>query len=141
MFKETMSPFSLEICNKANLYQLNDGRYQLTTDEPVEPIMVGQKYILLQNKVAEVVQNLEVERVSFEPATIWNRKTDTEYPDYQKMSVHRHFTAAEINDIDLDGKQFLVMDNQYVFVTPELKNALETTRLNLKFNKGFSNFG
>ena len=87
------------------------------------------------------LQELEVERVSFEPATIWNRKTDTEYTDYQKLSVHRHFSSADLNDIDLDGKQFLVMDLDYLFVTPELKKALETTKLNLKFGEGFSKFG
>jgi len=141
MFKESMYPFHLEICNKTDLYQLNDGRYQLTTDGPVDPIMIGHNYILLQNKIVDVLQELEVERVSFEPATIWNRKTDTEYTDYQKLSVHRHFSSADLNDIDLDGKQFLVMDLDYLFVTPELKKALETTKLNLKFGEGFSKFG
>lgn len=141
MFKESMYPFHLEISNKVDLYQLNDGRYQLTADGPVEKMMIGHKYILLQNEIVDVLLDLGVERAVFEPATIWNRKTDTEYSDYQKMSVHRHFASSDLNGIDLDGTQFLVMDNHYLFVTPELKSALETTKLNLEFSEGFSNFG
>lgn len=136
-----MYPFHLEINNETDLYQLNDGRFQLAREGKIDSIMIGFKYILLDNEIAAKLQNINIERVSFQPAVIWNRKTDTEYTNYQLMTVHRHFDSSNLNDIDLDGKQFLILDNRYLFVTPELKRELEASGLKLSYSEGFSNFG
>ncbi len=136
-----MYPFHIEVNNETDLYHLNDGKFQLIRDGKVDSVMVGFKYILVKSEIAEKLQEIGIDRISFKPATIWNRKTDAVYKDYQLMSVHRHFDSSNLNDIDLDGKQFLVLDNQYLFATPELKKALERSELNFSFSEGFSNFG
>lgn len=136
-----MYPFHIEIRNKTDLYQLNDGRYQLIRDAEVDSIMIGHKYILVRDDVVEKIIDTGVERVSFEPAIIWNRKTDKSYSNYQKMTSHRHFDSSNLNDIDIERKQFLILDNHYLFATPELKVALESLELGLKFSEGFGNFG
>ena len=141
MFKESMYPFHIEICNKTDLYQLNDGRYQLIRDTEIDSIMIGHKYTLVRDDVVEKIIDTGVERVSFEPAIIWNRKINKVYSNYQKMTSHRHIESSNLNSIDIEGKQFLVLDNHHLFATPELKLALESLDLGLKFRERFGNFG
>lgn len=136
-----MKPFYFEIHNKTDLYELNDGRFQLIKDGPLDPIMVGFKYILVKTDISEYFQSLGIERVTFEPTTLWNRKTDSEDFSYMKMIVNHHFSSSDLNDINLDGYQFLLMDNHYLFFTPLLKNTLEASNKGFVFSEGLSNFG
>lgn len=136
-----MLPYYLEIENDTGLYQLNDGRYQLIKKGRVDPVMVGFGYVLVEDEVATYFQSLGIERVRFEPAVIWDRSDNSEYPNYQRMIVNHRFSPSEIDDIDLDGKQFLVMDNQYLFASPELKALLEQSSFGFQFSLGLSQFG
>jgi len=44
-----MKPFSVEVTNQVGLYLLSDGRYQLTQKGPVDPIMIGNGYLLVND--------------------------------------------------------------------------------------------
>ena len=136
-----MYPFHLDISNETSLYQLKDGRFQFTTVEgEIEPIMVGYKYVLVNDEIASALKKMEIKNVQFEPAIIWNRGKDIEFSNYQLLQLDRHFESDMINDIDLGGKQFLFMDNRYLFATPELKDELELSAFSSKFSKGLSQF-
>jgi hypothetical protein len=141
MYPVTMNPFSIEVQNEVGLFQLKDGRYQLTSDVDVEPIMIGHGYVLFQNDIAERIKSIDITRMRFEPAIIWNRKTDKEYTDYQSLITDRHFDSNNLYDVNLEGKQFLILDSTYLFATPDLKIALEKLELGIRFNSGFENFG
>jgi len=136
-----MYPFNLNICNEVNLYKLDDGRYQPIKRGPIEPIMIGHKYVLVKEDIAEYFRSLDIERVTYEPAIIWDRSTDTEHKDFVRLLINRHFDTGQIDDIDISGKQFLLMDNNYVFVTPQLKSELEQSEYGFKFSEGMTNFG
>jgi hypothetical protein len=135
-----MYPYYIEISNEAGLYKLKDGRFQIIKKGDLSPLMVGYKYILVEHKIAEYFQSLEVERVTFKPAIIWNRRSDIEYSNYQEMVVHHQFESLQIHDIDIDGKQFLLMNNRHLFASPELKSVLINSSLEFKFSKGLSSF-
>ena len=136
-----MHPYHVEISNQTDLYQLNDGRFQLIKQGPLDPVMVGFKYILIKNSIAEHLKGMAIDRVTFKPAIIWNRKDDVEDLSYTKIEVNHHFDSESMNDIDLDGSQFLLMDNRYLFVTPELKIKIDASPLNWSFSEGFGSFG
>tara|TARA_B110000196_G_C21144824_1_gene665964 strand:+ start:560 stop:970 length:411 start_codon:yes stop_codon:yes gene_type:complete len=136
-----MHPYHVEIFNQTDLYQLNDGRFQMIKSGPLDSVMVGFKYILVKNSIADTLKELDIDRVTFKPAIIWNRKNDTEDLSYTKMEVSHHFESENLNDIDIEGSQFLLLDNRYLFVSPELKVKLEASTLNWTFSKGFGNFG
>jgi hypothetical protein len=135
-----MYPYLIRIKNKTALYKLKDGRYQTIKKGDIYPIMVGYLYVLVENKIAEYFQSLDIERVTFKPAIIWERSADIEYSNYQEMILDHHFYSSQINDIDLDGMQFLLMDNQWLFVTPKLKSVLSSSGLKLEFSEGLNGF-
>ncbi|TQV72927.1 hypothetical protein FLL45_15795 [Aliikangiella marina] len=84
---------------------------------------------------------MDIERVSYEPTTIIDRSSNEEYSNYVKMVITQHFDSDQINDIDLDGSRFLVMDKRYLFVSPELKSILEKSKYQFVFTKGLTGFG
>jgi len=46
-----------------------------------------------------------------------------------------------VRDIDLDGERFLLMDDQYVFVSDSLRVRLEASRFEyLRFTEGLDGF-
>lgn len=135
-----MYPYHIEIKNEVDLYQLNDGRFQLINPGEISQIMSGYKYLLVENELADYLKSLEIDRVTFEPATVWDRRNDKEYRNYQKVIVNHHFTSSDINDIDLSGRQLLLMDNKYLFASPELKKVLQESPFSISFSKGLSNF-
>ena len=103
--------------------------------------MVGFNYVVVEVGIAERLRNLAVGRVGFRPAKIWDRANDIEYSNYEQVIINHHFESAQINDIDLDGKQLLLMDSRYLFVTPELKSELEASKCRFNFSKGLTRFG
>jgi hypothetical protein len=103
--------------------------------------MIGHKYVLVKKEIAEYFKAIDVERVTYEPAIIWERSTDTEHTDYVRLLINHHFETSQIDDIDISGKQFLLMDNNYVFVTPTLNSELEQSKYDFQFSEGMTNFG
>ena len=109
-----MLPYHLNISNETDLYRLDKDKFQMTSDGSVEPIMIGYKYVLFDSDIADYIAPLEIQRVKYTPAIIWNRKTGVEYRKYTQLIVSHHFDSVQINDIDLDGMRFLIMDNRYL---------------------------
>lgn len=139
-----MSIYHLEISSEAygiKLFLLKDGRYQKITKGALEPVLVGVKYILIKKEIAEYFESLDIDRVSFKPAIIYDRSDESENTDYVRMIVNHHFDTTEFNDIDTSGKQFLLFNNEYLFVTTELKDILEKSNFGFEFRYGFSYFG
>ena len=135
-----MYPYSLTFESNTFLIELSDGRFQLMGEKEIEPVLIGHKYILVEKDIAKKFESSGAERFITQDAIIWNRQKNIEYSTHVKMVVNHHFKSDEINDIDLDGKQFLLMDNKYLFVSLELKSVLEKQFSDFKFTKGLSHF-
>ncbi len=127
--------------NSVGLYQLKDGRFQLVQAGKLGPFMCGYKYLLVEMELADYLQSLNVARATFKDVVIWDRSKDEEYHSHKKVIISQHFSSDEINDINLDGNRILMMDNQYVFVSPSLKEKLEIPEFGyLRFSEGLSKF-
>ena len=125
----------------ARLYQLKDGRFQIIDSGPITPLMCGPGYVLLENHLAAFLQEQEIERVAFQPAVIWNRRENIEFQTHQFMAVNHYFSSNQIRDLNLLGERFLTMGDEYLFVTPALKERLEKSPFNfLRFSEGLSEF-
>jgi hypothetical protein len=123
------------------LYQLKDGRFQLIQEGKLGPFMSGYDYLLVETKLAQYLENLNVEITTFRDVVILARSKNEEYHSHKEVIISQHFNSDEINDLDLDGDRILMMDDQYVFVSPSLKEKLEKSEFGyLRFSEGLSNF-
>jgi hypothetical protein len=138
-----MLPF--HVCcawNAARLFELQDGRFQIIDSGLIAPLMCGPGYVLIENPLADFFQEIKIPQVVFRPAVIWDRREDIESKTHQKMSVNCRFSSSQIHQLDLDGERIFVMSDEYLFVTPALKNKLENSTFNsLCFSEGLSGFG
>ena len=136
-----MYPYYLNICNDVDLFKLSDGKYQLIKHGRIEPLMVGHNYVIAEKELATYFLGLDIERINFEPTVIIDRGKNEEYSNYVKLVINHHFNSGQINDINLNGKQFLVMDKRYLFTSPELKSILEKSQYQFVFTEGLTGFG
>ena len=109
------------------LYHLENGRFQLIQEGKLGPFMSGYDYLLVETKLAEYLENLNVENATFRDVVILNRSKNEEYHSHKEVIVGQHFSSDEVNDVNLDGDRILMMDNQYVFVSPSRTEKLEKT--------------
>ncbi|SRR5260221_601208 len=123
------------------LYELTDGRFQLIQQGPIAPVMAGFQYLLIEESLASFLEGLGIERVSYETAVIFNRKSGEEFRTHVRVRVGQFFRPEEVNDIALSGLRFLTMNEQYYFVSPDLKLKLEASNFEyLDFSEGLSSF-
>ena len=127
--------------NAARLYQLNDGRFQIIDKGALTPLMIGYRYALIEAPLASYLLSLNVSGVSFRPAVIWDRRKDQEHHSHRNMILDQRFEPARIGDLDLAGKRILRMGEEYLLISPELKERLESSPFKyLKFSKGLRGF-
>jgi len=137
-----MYPYCVETeKTPVKLYPLKDGRFQMIQEGKLGPFMSGYNYLLVETKLAEYLENLNVEGTTFRDAVILESSENKEYHSHKEVIIGQHFSFAEINGINLDGDRILMMDNQYVFVSPSLKEKLEKSEFGyLQFSEGLSEF-
>ena len=123
------------------LYELTDGRFQLIEQGPIAPLMIGYRYVLVEEGLAKFLQSLPLERIRYENVTLFNRGTAEEVRTHIRIRVGQFFEASQIQDIALSGLRILTMNDEYIFVSPELKRELEASGFKyLRFSEGLSGF-
>ncbi len=135
-------PFHVS-CSQAGvgLFGLADGRFQLIEDGPIAPLMVGSGYILAESSFTDFLRGLQIERVSFEPAIIWHRRTGEEFRTHERIVLGQWFSLDQINDLNLDGCRLLSLNDQYLFASPELAQQMQESPFSyLRLTEGFTGF-
>lgn len=127
--------------NNAALIQLQNGKFQKTTNASLGELLSGHGYVLVKDDLANAIEDLEVQGVTFKPAILWDRKTDVDENGYQQAFIDNTFSSDEIEFLSLDGNKFFLMDDKYVFVSPKLKEKLANSKFQLVFSLGLSEFG
>lgn len=123
------------------LFQLADGRFQLTKDGPISPFMDGPGYFLAEHDLARFLVESDTSRIKVEPAIIWHRSLDLEYRTHSNLLVDRYLTPETIGELDLAGENIYSMNDCYLFVSPALKKRLEGGSFSyLCFSEGLSDF-
>ncbi len=135
-------PFHVTCSEPAvGLFQLDDGRFQLIQPGPIVPLMVGRGYVLIELALVGYLRELNVPRLTFEPAVIWQRGINQEYRTHARVLIEQFFASDQINDLDLDGDRLLTLDDQYLFASPSLRQRLLESQVTyLQFSEGLSMF-
>lgn len=123
------------------LFELADGRFHILQNGALPPFMAGYGYLLVEQPFAEFLQQIEVERIIFEPAVLYSPVTGEEFHSHVRIRVSQFFSANNIPDLNLSGLRILTLNDQYYFVSPDLKDALEACSFEyLSFSEGLSEF-
>jgi len=138
-----MLPFSIESREPSvRLYELNDGRFQLLDSGSVGAFLAGFGYLLVELELAKFLRENDVERIVLEDAVLFDRPTGQEFRTHMRVRVRQYFTPEQINDLDLSGLRLLTMNDEYYFVSPDLKERLEQSSFDyLCFKSGLEGFG
>jgi len=124
------------------LFELADGRFQRIDKTPVSPFMAGYGYLLVEKALAVFLEGLDIERVRFEPAVLWDRGSGEILHTHARLHVGQFFTIDQINDLPLDGLRLLTLGDENYFASSELKSCLEASPFcYLQFSEGLSEFG
>jgi hypothetical protein len=122
------------------LYELSDGSFQLISGGPVAPLMIGFGYVLAEQALAEYIDSLEIDHFSLQPAIIL-RRPDIEITTHRRLFVGQQFTPDMVRDMPLSGRRIMLLNNQYLFVTPEAKAVLDLSAWpSLKVTDEFTDF-
>lgn len=123
------------------LFELGDGRFQIMEQVPVPPFIAGYRYLLVEQRLAIHLQDLQVERVKFEPAVLFNPVSGEEQRTHTRLFVSQFFRSNELSDLSVEGLRLLTLNDQYYFVSPALKSQLEGGAFPyLRFSEGLSEF-
>ena len=137
-----MYPYFVESKNThTDLFRLSNGRFQMIKQGNLSKFMSGVDYILLDNKLADFLDDQDIPLIEFNQAIIWNRKLDKEYKNYKHLIVNNYMTEENVKYLDLRGYKMYIYLKNYLFVSPELKEKLQAAEFNyFKFSLGFSRF-
>lgn len=125
----------------ARVYELSDGRFQFVESGSSAPFMSGYQFLLVENELGTFLKSLGIERARFEPVVLFNRTTGEELTTHTRIRVGQFFKHDQILDLDLTGLRLLTMNDEYYFVSPELKDILEQSTFKyLRFNEGLNEF-
>jgi len=123
------------------LYELADGRFQLVEQGALSPFMSGHRYLLTERPLAEFLKRVGLEGVQFEQAVIYDPLSKQEITTHTRIRVAQLFSTEQIKDLNLRGPRLLLMNDEYYFVSPELKVLLEESSFTyLRFSEGLNGF-
>jgi hypothetical protein len=135
-------PFHVS-CSEASplLYELPDDRFQLMTRGDAAPWVGGYQFLLVENSLAHFLQILDVERVTYRPATIVDPRRGEQKKTHTRVVVQQFFRSTDIRDLALTGLRIYAMNDQYYFISPALKAELENAAFPyLRFSEGLAEF-
>lgn len=103
-------------CMKAGicLYRLSDGRFQIMEPGELAPAMIGYQYVLVEQRLADYLEVLDLPRVKMVDAVIYVPRNGQEIRTHRELRIGQRFSQDMIRDIDLDGERLLLMQDQYV---------------------------
>lgn len=138
-----MLPFLIESRDQSvRLFDLTDGRFQLLEAAPVGPFLAGPGYLLVERNLGNFLVEQGVERIACEDATLFDRASGAEFHTHVRIKVGQYFTLDQICDLDLTGPRLLTMNDEYYFVSPELRDLLQHAPFDyLVFSEGLTGFG
>lgn len=125
----------------ALLYQLPDRRFQIVDAGRIVPLMIGYEYVLVEQPFADYLADLDLPRLKIIDALIYEPRQKREIRTYRQLQIGQQFSSEMIRDVDISGERLMVMDGRYVFVSPLLKERLESSPFNyIRFTEGLSGF-
>lgn len=123
------------------LFPLKDGRFQTIKKENLSPFMEGFGYILIEDRLAVFIELLNIEGIILKDAVIWERSLNKEHHNYKQLLIKKKITPENLKELDSKSLQMYVFNETYLFISPQLKEALENAGFDyLSFSLDFSEF-
>jgi hypothetical protein len=137
-----MLPFLISsTIHSVRLFELDDGRFQLLEAGAIGPFLGGPGYLLVERNLGSFLVQQGVEQITCEDAVLFDRPSGGEFRTHVRIRVGQYFTADQICDLDLTGPRLLTMNDEYYFVSPELRDLLQQTPFTyLTFSEGLTGF-
>jgi len=126
---------------QALLYQLPDGRFQIVDKGALAPMMTGHEYVLVEEDFAGYLRSLNLPQLKVVAAVIYDPRQNREIRTHEQLLIGERFSWDPAFECDLDGERILLMEGTYVFVSPTLKERLESSPFQyLRFSEGMRGF-
>ena len=130
---------SCEIVNPW-FYEVGSGRFEKVHGSDVPPFIPGFQFLLVVNELADFLRSLGLEGVRFEAALLYDPRTGAEARTHTCLRVPGSLVSGDVGDLS-HGHRMLATDDQRYFVSPAVKEALETHGFKyLRFSEGFSDY-
>jgi [ribosomal protein S5]-alanine N-acetyltransferase len=124
------------------IYERGNGHIQIMQPMPIPPLIQSPGCLLVERPLAEFLQALDVERVSYRPAVLFDPVSKREIDTHVRLQVGHGFGSRDMDDLPLDGLRMMLLDGRDCFVSPELKAVLQASRFRyLRFSKGMQAYG
>lgn len=121
------------------LYKLKDGRYQLIEKGEIGPFLYGIEYLIVERKFAQYLESLCIEGITFKDACLYDPIKKLEINTHVSIILSQHFDLKDIKNLNLNGHKMILLGNEYVFVSPSLKDKLSNAGFPyLEFKEGLS---
>lgn len=119
------------------LYPRTDGRIHLMEPIPVPRWMDIPGGPLVERALAEWLQALDLEQVSYSPAWLFDPVSKQDIHSHVRVHVGRSFDIGRLADESMDGLWMMLMDGRDCFVSPALKALLQGSPFRyLRFSEG-----
>jgi hypothetical protein len=123
------------------LYELADGRLQLVERGVLGPFATGHRYLLVEKPLGKFLKEAGIEGVQYEQAVVYDPLSKEEITSHIRIRVSQFFATDQIEDLRLKGLSLVIMNDEYYFVSPELKALLERGPFSyLRFSEGLTGF-
>ena len=124
-----------------NLFPLADGRIQIVGKGPVTPFMDTRHLLLVENRLARVLQDLSVANLTLTPVMLYDPSRGVDLATHTKLEVRTHVGKAEVISMSGQHLGLYLMDNTSCFVTDRLKILLRGRSFPyLIFSRGLQGF-
>jgi len=107
--------------------------------EELAAILQGYEYLLVERQLAQQIDLLVPSDVRVSDAVIYDPRSGTEIHSHQQVQVEilNRFSLDEIESVELSGKRIVLVNDQSIVVSTDLKQCLERPRFSyLKFEEG-----
>lgn len=133
-------PFQLHCTiSSPQLYERRDGRFQQLEPGAIGPLISGYRYLLVERSLGLFLQSLEIPRVRYEDAVIFDSENGKEIKTHVRIYVEQFFSSDQLLDLPMDGLRLLTLNDDFYFVSPMLKTCLENASFDFfSFTEGFS---
>lgn len=114
-----------------SLFKLNDHEFQVIEIGIFRPILDGTGYLLIIDKIANVLQKYVGSQITINNVRIYRKSTDEEWFSYRSITIKNEINYEDYSYIKCNGLQIFHLMNSKIYVSPDLKDKIETQLLSI----------
>lgn len=126
-----------------SLFKLNDNEFQVIEMGNFRPILDGTGYLLIIDKIADVLQKYVGSQITINNVRIYRKSTDEEWFNYRSITIKNEINYTDYSYIKCNGLQIFHLMNTKIYISPDLKDKIETELVSIggiRLKQGISLF-